>query len=185
MAKFGQNALTHNLHGQFGDLMVFRSIGGKTVLASPPDRSKLEPTEKQKLQQQHFQEAVLYAKGAFLDTQKKEDYKKAAKPGQGAFSVAVADFLHAPHIDEIDITGYTGQAGGRIRVRAVDDFRVEKVIVTITDPDDHEIEKGKASPEGLDWIYTATANNPGLNGSRIVIHAYDLPGNDAESEKAI
>ena len=36
--------------------------------------------------------------------------------------VAVADWFHAPEVDEVDVSGYKGTVGDAIVIRAGDDF---------------------------------------------------------------
>jgi hypothetical protein len=50
-----------------------------------------------------------------------------AKKGRTAFNTAVADFLNAPDIDTIDLSGYTGQPGDLIRITVTDDYKVQEV----------------------------------------------------------
>ncbi len=164
MAKVGDNIVTTGLSGKLGNLIVFRNRGGKTIVAKAP---KKKTTEWTKAQQQHrlkFQEAILCAKSAIADKTTKEAYKAAAKEGQTAYNVAVADFLSAPYINEIDVTYYNGQPGSYIQLRAVDDFEVREVSVSIQDADGPEVESGAAVlQEGsIWWRYTATrlSKNP-------------------------
>ena len=101
--------------------------------------------------------------------------------------VAVADFFHAPDIDEIDVTNYRGAVGDTIRIRATDDFKVKQVHVTISNADGSLVEQGDAVQQAneIDWLYTATTANESTAGDRIVIRASDKPGNITEEEKAL
>ncbi len=185
MAKVGNNILTHGLQGMVGDLIVFRSRDGKTIVSAKPAHHG-PMTEAQIKHQHDFQEAVLYAKVATADPAKKEAYKNAAKPGESAFCVALADFLKAPHIEEIDVTGYNGQPGSSIRVRAVDDFKVAAVTVEIQDTGGKTLENGNAKCDGgPDWIYITSVANTQLTGNKIIVKVSDTPGNLAEEDKTI
>lgn len=99
----------------------------------------------------------------------------------------MADFLHAPDIDVIDLLGYSGAVGDSIRVRVIDDFKVVQVQVIIYNADGSVVEQGDALQQanGLDWLYTATAANPTTSGDRIVIRASDKPGNISEQEQIV
>ena len=101
--------------------------------------------------------------------------------------MAVADFFHAPDIDEIDVTNYRGAVGDTIRIRATDDFKVKQVHVTISNADGSLVEQGDAVQQAneIDWLYTATTANESTAGDRIVIRASDKPGNITEEEKAL
>ena len=178
MAKQSNNVVTHGLTGKVGDLLVFRIRDGKTIVSKMPQKRKAD-SDVQKEQQRKFQWAVLYAKSAMADTETGEAYKKAAKRGQSGYNVAVADFFHAPDIQNIDVSGYGGNPGDVIRIRVSDNFLVKEVKVAITNADGSLVEEGNAAPDavGYLWTYTATAANDSLEGDRIEITASDLPGN--------
>ena len=186
MAKVGDNIVTTGLSGKLGNLIVFRNRGGNTIVAKAPKKQ----TEWSEAQQQHrlrFQEAVLYAKNAITDEATKQNYKASAEEDESAYNVAVADFFNAPHINEIDVSHYTGQPDSYIQVRAVDDFEVKEVTVSIQNSDGTEVESGSAIlQEGsIWWRYTATATNESLEGDKIIIRVSDIPGNLTEQEKEI
>ena len=54
-------------------------------------------------------------------------------------NVAVADFFHAPEIEEVDLEGYSGKTGELIRVKARDDVQVTRVAVLISDAAGNEM----------------------------------------------
>jgi len=95
--------------------------------------------------------------------------------------------MHAPQIDEIDLTQYGGQVGDTIRIRAVDDFKVAWVHVRISNTDGSVVEEGDALQQDnvLDWVYTATVLNESTAGDKILVQAGDKPGHVAESEQEI
>jgi len=187
MAEVGKNIVVTGLSGKLGDLIVFRNRGGKTIVSQAPGKREQEPTEAQEQHQLRFQEAILYGKASITDPEKKASYQAAAEEGQSAFNVAVADFLNAPHIDEIDVSHYTGQPDSYIQVRAVDDFEVAEVTMTILNTDSSEVEHGTAElqPDSAWWRYTATAVNESLDGDKIIVRVSDLPGNLVEKEQEI
>jgi hypothetical protein len=186
MSKVAKNIVTHGLSGKLDDLIVFRQRAGKTIVAAKPSKMA-NPTDVQLQHREHFQEAVIYAKGVLADPQKKEAYEPSATNGRSVYNVALADFLKAPKIEEIDISDYTGQPGGVIRVRAIDDFKVAEVSVNITTPDGTEIEQGLAVQDTnlLDWIYTATTTNNLIQGNKIVVLVSDVPGGQAEGTQTV
>jgi hypothetical protein len=187
MAKVGDNIVTTGLSGKLGNLIVFRNRGGKTYVSKAPQKKVTEWTEAQEQHRLLFQEAVLYAKNAIADPATKEAYKASAEEGETAYNVAVADFMNAPHINEIDVSHYTGQPDSYIQVQAVDDFEVKEVSVTIQNADGTEVEHGMAviQPGSIWWRYTATATNESLAGDKIIIRVSDIPGNLTTQEKEI
>lgn len=188
MAVVLKNLVTKGLSGKLGDTIVFRKVGDKTIVATVPTTSK-EPTEAQKAQRERFQMAVLYAKSQMDDPDAKAAYEAEAK-GSGqpnAYNIAVADFFHAPDIEEVDLENYLGNIGDTIRVRAIDDFKVVEVQVEIYNADGTLVEKGAAVQQanGLDWVYTATVKNDDLYSDKVVIKVSDMPGNISEQEKNV
>jgi hypothetical protein len=187
MSKVGNNIVTQGLSGMLGNQLVFRMRGSQTYVAKAPVKKEHEKTEAQIEHQRRWQEAILYGKGAIATPEMKDAYKAAAVENQSAFNVAVADFMNAPHIDEINISQYTGQPGSFILIRAVDDFQVAEVTIAIYNPDGSLVEQGNAVAEagGSLWKYTATAVNSDLTGDKIVIRVSDIPGNLTEETQNI
>jgi hypothetical protein len=181
MARQKGNVVTHRLSGKIGDLLVFRQRAGSTVVAKTPAVSN-KTTEAQRAQRRKFQRAVLYAGGVAADPELSDAYAGKTKPGQTFRNLAVADYLHAPDIEVIDLSGYHGKPGDVIRIEAIDDFAVREVKVVITNPDGTPVEEGFAKPgiAGYEWLYTATATNDDLSGDRIEVFASDTPGNISE-----
>jgi len=186
MAESKNNVVTHGLSGKVGKMLVFSQRHGKTIV-SAPRRQGPEQSDKQKAQQQLFQQAVIYAKAALKNPETKAAYAAAAEEGQTAYNVAVADLFHAPDIEEIDLSAYTGKPGDIISIKATDDFKVTAVMVEIYNADGSVVEKGNAavSETGLHWIYEATVDNPDLHGDKIVVKATDMPANVSEMEQVI
>jgi hypothetical protein len=61
------------------------------------------------------------------------------------------------------------------------------VSVTIYNADGSEVEHGNAVQQVNEakWLYTATITNASLSGDKIVIRAFDLPGNLSGQEKTL
>lgn len=187
MALVKNNLITAGLSGSIGGQIVFRRRGEETVVSKTPVRSDKPFTAAQLAQQQRFERAVIYSKAAIADPATKAAYKAEARSGQSAFNVAFADFLNAPRIDEIDLTGYTGAVGSTIRIRCVDDFVVDSVYVKIENQDGSVADEGDAvlDANGLDWIFTAIKVNADLAGDKITVTAVDKPGNKTAKTEAV
>lgn len=186
MAKSKNNVVTHGLSGLIGDLLVFRQRANKTIVADRPKPFSKPPTSVQLSIQNRFKKAAQYAKNAILDPLMKAAYQAAAKLGQSAFNSAFRDYQLAPEFyEDVNFSTYTGAIGDEIGVSVMDDFRVNEVKVQIISPDDSVLEEGDAiqSLNGLDWIYTCTAVNADVSGSKITFTAIDLPGNRTILEK--
>ena len=187
MAKQTGNIIMHGTSGMLGGQIVIRQRKGHVILSKAPAASSKEPSEGQQAHRQRFYRAVLYGKKIQADPDLRAQYQAKAKDLENAYNVAVADFMHAPNIAEIDVTDYHGHAGDTIRVQVTDEFEVTLVTVAIHNSDGSLVEEGEAvrQENGIDWIYAATAENTDVNGDRMEIRAYDRPENIAEKEQTL
>jgi hypothetical protein len=175
MAFSKNNPITQGLSGKFGDQIIFRQRAGMTIAAEAPGPSTKPRSAAQLQGQEKFQEAVVYGKWAKSDPEASKIYDV---PDRAAYHVALADFMCAPDIENIDIGDYTGQPGEVIRIRVTDNFKVDTVHLSIHNDDGSLVEEGNATSEnGQDWLYTTTAINPILMGDKITVRAMDLPAN--------
>jgi hypothetical protein len=187
MAKVAGNIILHGASGTIGGQIVVRQRGKTVILAQAPGARSKEATPAQVAQQQHFQRAIVYGTSTLADAESKAAYASKATASRSGYNVAVADFMHAPNIDEIDVTNYSGAAGDTIRIRATDDFEVKQVTISIHNADGSLVEAGDAVQQAnkIDWIYMATAENTDTAGDRIEIRALDRPGNVADVEQVL
>ena len=186
MANSDNSVITGKFRGTLGKELVFREWEGKTVVAKAPGSREGEPSPAQAQTQERFLLASRYAKAVVKgqDQGIRDAYTIALKPRQNLYSRAVEDFMSPPVVTSIGTGNYTGASGGRITIRAVDDFRVAAVQVEIYSASGSLLEKGNAEQQvnGIDWTYTATqANNPPA-GSKIKAIATDVPGNEGTLE---
>jgi hypothetical protein len=180
MAKIRKNIVIQGLSGSLGDQLVIRhDKAGRTIIAVAPTYDEDRTfTEAQTAQHERFREAAAYAK----DAKETEEYvAKAEGTPQTSYNVAMADWFHAPEVEEIDASAWSGEANEVIRIRATDNVKVTQVTVLLTDGDGTVLEQGNAvESDGSWWTYTTQASTPGA--SRIVASARDLPGNIAQLE---
>ena len=186
MAKIRNNLIVRGVSGMLGKQVVMRrQKNGKYVLAAAPDHTSHNLSDAQKQQQTRFRLAVLYAKGAAKNT---PEYQNLAESrGQSTFNVAVADFLHPPEIQNIDVSAYTGAAGQSITITAVDDVKVKTVSVSIANDDGTVVEKGSAvvSAQNPDqWLYTTSAAASSAS-VKVSVDAADLAGQITEETQIV
>ena len=180
MAKIRKNIIVQGFSGTLGDQLVIKQDkAGRTILAVPPT---LDPdrtfTEAQQAQQEKFRDATTYAK----DAKTQEVYQeKAAGTPQTPYNVAMADWFHAPEVQEIDMENWNGAVGDIIRIKAVDDVQVTQVTVLITEQSGTVLEQGAATNAGSGW-WTYTTQTAVSGSPRVVASARDLPGNVAQLE---
>lgn len=187
MARVKKNILVQGLSGMLGKTLVFRQVGDETIVTSRPVRNG-ESTVKQKAQQAKFTQAVQYANGQMADPVAKAEYELAKeKLFDTGFNIAVADFLSAPSVKEVDTAAYKGKVGDKIRIRAVDDFKVTSLQVQILKADNSVAEQGVAVQQAnkIDWVYTATTAIAAIAGFKVVASAKDKPGNANSQTKTL
>jgi len=178
MAKVRKNIVVQGLSGLLGDQLVLKhDKAGRTIVSAKPTFDENRAfSEGQKEVHENFRDAAAYAK----DAKDQAVYVNLAEgTPMSAYNVALADWFHAPEIQELDVSAWHGQAGQVIRIKAVDDVQVTQVNVVITDGAGAVLEQGAATrAEGRWWSYTTTAAAP--EGPRVVATARDLPGHIAE-----
>ncbi|MGV8134119.1 MAG: hypothetical protein AB2L20_02805 [Mangrovibacterium sp.] len=188
MGESKKNLATDGLMGQVGNFVFRRRrVDGKIFVSRHPGEQEAEPTEAQLSVREKFQQAAIYGRAAVSNPETKAEYAAAAKPGQSAYNVAVADFFRAPDIEEVDLSAYAGQVGDVIRIKATDNFKVQQVKVRIENADASLIEEGQAAADadGRSWTYTATAVNESLTGDKITVTATDRPQNVTREEQVL
>jgi len=178
MAIVTNNLLVRGLSGNLGDQFVVRTDkNGRTIVSDKPNlNGDREFSPAQLAQQQAFREAVAYGQA------KKGEGVYIAKANGGSkspYNLAVADWFNRPEILEIDLSGWVNGDGGTIRVRALDDVKVEGVKVTIADETGTFLEEGEASATGALWWEYNTAQ-AAANNMRVTVAARDLPGHVTE-----
>lgn len=186
MSKSRNNPLTEGLSGKLGKTLVFRNVGGETVLSVAPRPQSGAPTEQQLAHRNKFRMAAAYASGQLGDPAAMTLYKEVAKRKQykSARTLAVADFFNAPVITLVDASAYTGAIGTKILVHAEDDLEVKAVSIDVVNAAGVSVEIGMAIQRGKSsvWEYTATVENTVLAGAKIVVKAIDRPGNSTTKE---
>ena len=156
MAKVLDNLVTEGLSGKLGRRLVFRKgRNGKTIVAVSPVFSQDRVfNESQLAQQDAFRQATQYAVGA-------KDNPIYVNLAKGT-----------------DASGWTGEIGQTLRIRAQDDTLVTRVHILIDDAHGTIFEQGEMMRvDNLWWTYTTTTLIPMDPAPRISAVAYDLPGN--------
>ena len=184
MAKIAKNIILHGATGMFGEQIVIRQRDGYTIMPISPEESKTEQSNSKKANQLPVQQAIVYGKNQILDELSKFEYEARGKGLKTSFNVSVADFMLAPDIDEIDVSGYSGSVGDIIRIRCTDNFSVVNVDISIYNDDGTMVEEGQAIQDRnkIDWVYTATVANENTAGDKIVIAATDKYSHATEQQ---
>jgi hypothetical protein len=185
MAKVKLAPAVEAIRGHVGD-MLFRHQYDREYVGKMPDFSGVLPTENQTAQREKFRLATVYGKACMANPTTKAQYAAAGDARMiPAFAVAVADFLNAPVVDEIDLSAYTGKIGDTISVRASDDYKVASVGIAIRDQGGSLLESG-AAVLGTDgsWDYTTTSALAEGQAVSIEVTATDAPGHKTTRTQA-
>ena len=169
-----------------GESVAVRNVSGRVVVTNRPKRKMGKPSDKQSAVQDKFLAASQYANQEIELEESKALYATGITPRKrSAYMVALTDYLSAPKVSSIETLDYHGAIGDPIVVHAIDDFRVTKVTIVITNAAGAIIEQGEVVPDRqrvILWDYKATATNPAVTGTKIRVVAYDRPGNKGMAE---
>jgi len=179
MAKVKNNIVTQGLSGTLGGQLVFRQTSRGTEVSVAPQAPTGPASAAQTAQRGRFQQAIIYARGKAQDPAVQAEYAADAKArNQSISNVLVADYFHAPNIEEVNIEAYAGKVGDLIAITATDDHAVKAVTVKIENGDGSLVEEGAAVQQAdlNQWLYTATAKNTTLAGDKLTVTATDNPG---------
>lgn len=178
----------YGVRGMFGNQVVYKKRNTTRYVASAPevDENRV-PSEAEQANRDRFARSNTYAKTSIKDPLVKQMYEAAAKKNQTANNVAFSDAYRPPVIKGILAYGYAGVMGNIITVQATDNFKVTAVKVSIYDSDNILIEEDNAVDNGdrLNWMYTISRDNNNVSGSKIIVKAYDMPGNETIKEMII
>jgi hypothetical protein len=163
MGKLRPNTSVGTIEGKVGELVFAHRADGRVIVRKAPVRT--EPfTAAERDNQRRFARAVAYARRVKADAGRYAPYQQAAKAmRKRACDLAIADFLNPPEINDVDLSGYTGKPGETIRIKAIDDFEIQSVAVTISQLDGQELESGNALAQPpvkgapADWLYQTQA----------------------------
>lgn len=179
MAIVSEGSIYHGLSGKMGNV-VFRQVNGKTIACAAPVRSSRKSgTASQKKNEKAFLKNVAYAKKIMQMPHLKKQYAEAAGSSQTAYNRAFSDAAHPPCVHDIEFFEVTPEGNTIISISAEDDFRVDKVLVSIFSAGQELMEEGNAVIDdwGMRWRYETAIPFPELTGCTIKAVAIDLPGN--------
>ena len=176
MAYLKSNPLVGELRGKIGDLTITK-YGDKYVVKKLPERKHRLPTTAQVPVRQNLVNANAYWRRVKAQPDLKAVYVLAARlQNKRAIDLAKSDFLNAPVVTDIDLSGYIGQPAGIIRVKAEDELDAASVRVRVLELEGTVIEEGDAAlganPEGRKP--KAEVNKPGGSwaySSRVAVAA--------------
>jgi hypothetical protein len=192
MAYVKANPLLGELRGKIGDLTITK-YGDKYIIKKLPERKHRPPTQAQMPVRQNLVNANDYWRRVKAQPELKAVYVLAARvQRKRAIDLAKSDFLNAPTVTDIDLSGYIGQPAGVIRVKAEDDLEAATVRVRVLELEGAVIEEGDAAlapnpgvrkpktetnKAGGIWAYASKAAVPAGKAVVIEVTAADRAGN--------
>ena len=93
MASIKRNSVFTALQGTIGQELVFKHYTKKVVVGKYPDMSKVEPSERQKLQRAKMKEANAYAQQVMISPELRAIYEKDLQEGESLYKKVVQSFL--------------------------------------------------------------------------------------------
>jgi hypothetical protein len=171
-----------DMSAALGSNAVIRKYRNQTIL-STVTRPRKSKSPKRKEINDRFKSANQWAKEILKRPGMKELYTKGVNTTlSNPHTVAVSDYLAAPVVHYINLKDVKGKIGDPIRIKATDNFRVTEVHVIITNTKGVRLEDGMATRyprKPAMWVYRLTVEHTDLSGTKVDVHAYDLPGNYA------
>jgi hypothetical protein len=177
MSNTTENSLTRTYRGKFGKDFVLRNRGDVSIMAKTPKKNSKEPAESQVATRRKFKTGTRWVKEALKDPDKLAFYQSIAQGMKTPYVMALSDYLHAPTVDDIDVSNYNGNVGDKIMVVATDKIKVKSVAVAITSAIGELIETGPCTEDlSADaWCYVAKVVVSDLAGVIVKAVAEDIP----------
>jgi len=180
-----KNPILKDVRGRLANLIARRGKDGSTILSILPRfRKNRKFSPAQLTHQERFADAAAYGKRVMSDPSLREIYEPVARKKRiSVYNAGIRDYFHKPEIRNIDPSGYTGNAGEEIVIRAVDDVDVVRVHVIIK-RNGEVLEEGDAVREKYNrtlWHYKAQKDLD-TEGCLLEVRAEDRPGNATTKE---
>ena len=184
MSLIKNNPIMNGASGMLGKVVVYRQFRGKTLMCNRPVKSRILTPHQQKMKSR-FLEAVAFAKKQIADPVTKALYQPGPESKfTSAYAAALADYLKRPVVESVDVSGYQGNAGDVIVVKASDVARTLMVAVSVFGVDGNVIDHGDAVENVFtdSYVFRASHRNAFVRGSKVLVTVKDRPGNIVVSE---
>ena len=142
MPIFKDNIVTEGLSGMLGDVIVFRQLRGKTIVANRPRKPRFESAH-QRENRLRFRQASTFAKRVLQDPEKKAYYLSKARKLNlpNAYTAALTDYMRKPAITAVKCKDV---AHGRMTITAGKaGFSLKSVSVKLM------------NAQGVSWLWAA------------------------------
>jgi hypothetical protein len=186
MAHSRHNVITRTYSGKIGKVCLQQD----GVIRSLPEKSPKNWSKKQVEHLTRFEQAKEYGRRAVADPMLSEHYAAFRKrwrrklKNTGVYQLAIRDFMHTPEIHEASFEQTGENAGGLIRITAMDKFRISRVGVSLLSPGGVLLEEGMASSGTEHVFFKYVILDPALMkpGTTCMVRAWDIPGNVTEKK---
>lgn len=184
MSIIRENIMMEGVSGMLGDVVVFRQLRGKTIMANRPSKPRFQ-SALQRENRLRFRQATTFAKQAMKDPQKKEYYLAKARKLRlpNAYTAAITDYMRKPAVTAVK---HKGKDQGNIAIIAnKEGFTLASVTVSMVNAEGTTLTTETAVLKDRlknEWIARLapdiwTHHNAGDGKCRIMVTATDHIGN--------
>ncbi|GAO45394.1 hypothetical protein [Flavihumibacter petaseus] len=162
-------------------------MANKTIVsAAPRSWKRTILTPKELAVRVAFMKAIRYVRRVKADPEMRAWYIQANGGNRSVTRTAFNDMMFGPELSDLRMEGYDGGGGQNLVVKAEDNFRVWRVVFALYAADGSLLETGEAVCRYVfHWVYTTQKTNPLLQGMKIRVIAWDLPGNEAVLKRVL
>jgi hypothetical protein len=181
MAISKDNILTEGLSGMIGNVIVFKTVRGKTIMANRP-RKPTRQSELQRSNRSRFRNATAFAHAAMHDPQKKAYYWEKARKLKlpNAYTAAITDYMRRPAVTRVETPKNNGSAGKRLMITAgKKEFSLSSVEVNLVDKQGVSLGNSTAALVNQQkhlWV-SHVPEDVSENVAQIIVTARDEAGN--------
>jgi hypothetical protein len=181
MAISKDNILTEGLSGMIGNVIVFKTVRGKTIMANRP-RKPTRQSDLQRANRSRFRNATALAHAVMRDPQKKAYYWEKARKLKlpNAYTAAITDYMRRPAVTKVETPKNSGSAGKRLMITAgKKEFALTSVEVNLVDKQGISLGNRTAALVNQQkhlWV-SHVPDDVSENVAQIIVTAIDAAGN--------
>jgi hypothetical protein len=177
MGKIVNNPITGSFSGKFGDDLVFRRLGDRTIFARKGENTKPASSAQTKVRQE-FGGMQYHIRHLLRQPEVSERYAVMARLNnfRSAHTAAVKDYTSTPEIDSVIIKKYKGKRSNIITIKPQILLKIERMELKLYHADGTVFETGTAVKAELNWEYRASPSTLQISGLRVEVVAYDWFG---------
>lgn len=168
--------------GKLGGMFYKRIVNGRDVIQKCPTRKKFKSEADMPVYNKMFRRGVYWAKAMLKNEEVRAQYQAVASGFNSPYTMAMKDYMTNAVISHVNSAAYHGNRNERITICVENVIRVKAVKVSILSADGMVLESNlaQAGVSPSDWFYITTHQNPQVEGSTLLVEAWDLPNHRVE-----